>query len=142
MQPDILTRLPHQGAMCLLASVLRWDAESITCHALSHRDPDNPLRHRGRLGPVCGIEYGLQAAALHGALRDGAPQKPGYLASLREVEIAPGLRDLAALGALRVDAWLERRESGGLIYRFAVGEEGMPPALRGRAVIALPAVPA
>ena len=125
--------------MCLLAEVLHWDGASITCRALSHREAANPLRHRARLGPLCGIEYGLQAAALHGALLDGASQRPGYLASLREVQIAPGLDDLAALGALRVDAWLERRETGGLIYSFAVGEAGAAPALRGRAVIAFPA---
>jgi len=139
-QDEILTRMPHQGAMCLLAEVLRWDGDSITCRALSHREAANPLRHGARLGPVCGIEYGLQAAALHGALTDGAPQKRGYLASLRDVQFASYLDDFAALGELRVDAWLERRETGGLIYRFAVGEDGATPALRGRAVIAFPAL--
>ena len=47
--------VPHQGAMCLLESVLRWDAEGIVCRAVSHLDPAHPLRAEGRLGAVCGI---------------------------------------------------------------------------------------
>jgi predicted hotdog family 3-hydroxylacyl-ACP dehydratase len=65
---QIVALVPHQGAMCLLDRVLRWSAEDIVCGASSHLLPDNPLRRDGRLGAICGIEYGLQAAALHGAL--------------------------------------------------------------------------
>ncbi len=69
--------------MCLLASVADWSEDAISCRATSHLDPANPLRSRGRLPAVAGIEYALQAAAVHGALRGGAPQPPGYLAALR-----------------------------------------------------------
>ena len=84
----IMELIPHQGTMCLLDGVLAWSAEGITCAASSNLSPDNPLRRDGRLGAVCGIEYGLQAAALHAALmRDeaarsagAAPDQPGNLA--------------------------------------------------------------
>ena len=73
----IAALIPQQGAMCLLDGVLSWDAAGIACRAVSHLDPANPLRQHGRLGAICGIEYGLQAAALHGALSAGAPQAAG-----------------------------------------------------------------
>ncbi|HUN39907.1 MAG TPA: hypothetical protein VMU81_06430 [Acetobacteraceae bacterium] len=65
---QILGLIPHQGTMCLLDRVLGWSAAEISCIAISHLAPDNPLRRDGQLGAICGIEYGLQAAALHGAL--------------------------------------------------------------------------
>ena len=74
---QIMELIPHQGTMCLLDSVLACSAEGITCAACSHLSPDNPLRRDDRLGAVCGIEYGLQAAALHAELtRDEARCSP------------------------------------------------------------------
>lgn len=52
----IAERVPHQGSMCLLEEVMNWDADTVTCRAVSHRAPDHPLRAHGRLGAVCGIE--------------------------------------------------------------------------------------
>ena len=128
--------------MCLLDAALRWDGREISCRARSHLDPANPLRAGGRLGAATGIEYGLQAAALHGALRalaDGAAvPPPGWLASLRETELRVPRLDVAAFGALDVRAWLERAEAGGLIYRFALRAAGGALLVRGRAVIVLP----
>jgi predicted hotdog family 3-hydroxylacyl-ACP dehydratase len=69
---EILALIPHQGTMCLLDDVTAWSVADITCGASSHLSPDNPLRRSGRLGAISGIEYGLQAAALHGALVQGA----------------------------------------------------------------------
>ena len=135
--------VPHQGAMCLLESVLRWDAEGIVCRAVSHLDPANPLRGEGRLGAVCGIEYGLQAAAAHGALREralgrGGPAARGWFAALREAELLTDRLDQPAFGALDVSAALEAAGAGGMIYRFALHAEDGRPLLRGRATIALP----
>ncbi len=135
--------------MCLLDAALRWDAREILCRARSHLDPGNPLRAGGRLGAAAGIEYGLQAAALHGALRalaDGAaPPPPGWFAALRETELRVPRLDVASFGALDVRAWLERAEAGGLIYRFALrasgGASGGALLVRGRAVIVLPTIP-
>jgi predicted hotdog family 3-hydroxylacyl-ACP dehydratase len=70
--------------MCLLDGVLEWDAQHIVCRASSHRDPANPLRVADTRPAACGIEYGAQAMAVHGALlaADGAPLGPGVLASV------------------------------------------------------------
>jgi len=86
---DIARLVPHQGAMCLLDGVAAWDREGIRAIALSHRDPANPLRRDGTLPAVCGLEYALQAMALHAALLAGgrAPQRAGFLASLRGVDL-------------------------------------------------------
>ncbi|MBV1795604.1 phosphotransferase [Siccirubricoccus sp. G192] len=131
--------VPHAGAMVLLDRVEAWDAAGITCFARSHLDAANPLRRAGRLGAVAGIEYGLQAAALHGALAAGeVPQPAGYLASLRGVALLAERLDDPALGALRVAARLERQEEGGLIYGFEIGSEAGRMLLSGRAAIALP----
>ena len=64
--------IPHAGTMCLLENVVELDDTSISCETCSHLDPRNPLRHKGHLSSLCGIEYAAQAMALHGALRSGA----------------------------------------------------------------------
>jgi predicted hotdog family 3-hydroxylacyl-ACP dehydratase len=83
----IMAHIPHQGSMCLLDAVERWDADEIVCRALSHPAADNPLRAAGRLGIANIIEYAAQAMAVHGALLagDAAPPKAGYLTSVRDV---------------------------------------------------------
>lgn len=79
--------LPHVGAMRMIAAVLRWSDEDIECVAHSHRDPANPLRIDGTLPAVCGLEYGAQAMALHGALVVGRDAKPrvGLLVAAHEL---------------------------------------------------------
>ncbi len=64
--------VPHAGAMCLLESVVQYDDQSICCETSSHLGAHNPLRYKGRLSSLCGIEYAAQAMALHGALKSGA----------------------------------------------------------------------
>jgi predicted hotdog family 3-hydroxylacyl-ACP dehydratase len=121
----ILSLIPHQGRMCLLDRVESWSAEAIACSAVSHRDPANPLRRGGRLAAVCGIEYGLQAAAAHGALMDHAPQPAGYLVSLRGFWAAVPYLDEPAF------------EPHGLTASFSVQAAGRT-LLRGRASIMIP----
>ena len=137
----IQSLIPHAGAMCLLDGVTGWTADAIACTAVSHLDPANPLRRQGVLATLCGAEYGLQAAALHGALlAGGRPQPAGYLAVLREVELhAPRLDD-PGHGRLLVEARLERQDASGLIYALAVLAEDGRPLLRARGAIALPRV--
>jgi predicted hotdog family 3-hydroxylacyl-ACP dehydratase len=133
----IAALIPHQGSMCLLDEVVAWDARNILCRSRTHLDRDNPLRRAGVLGMVCGIEYGLQAAALHGALRDGAPQSPGYLAALRDMAIGGGRLDEPALGTLEVAAMLELNEPSGLIYGLRLASEAGVTLVEGRATIML-----
>jgi predicted hotdog family 3-hydroxylacyl-ACP dehydratase len=135
----IVELIPHHGTMCLLDEVSEWSSASITCRTRSHLSPDNPLLRCGGLHGICGIEYGLQAAALHGALVAGGPQPGGYLAALRSVEILAARLDDASLGMLEVSAQLELRDTGGLIYGFALRSNVGATLLTGRATIVLPA---
>ena len=134
---DIAAFIPHAGAMCLLASVAEWSDDAITCLVTSHLDPANPLRSRGRLPAVCGIEYALQAAAVHGALRGGEPQPPGYVAALRLAEMAAGRLDDPALGTLRAQARREHGDATGLVYAIRLADGDGRTLLAGRATIVL-----
>jgi predicted hotdog family 3-hydroxylacyl-ACP dehydratase len=122
--------------MVLLDRVLTWDRDRIVCAATSHLDAANPLRHAGRLAAVCGVEYALQAAALHGALLAEQRQPAGYAASLRDIVLHVGFLDDP--GPLRVTAVLALRENFGMVYEFAVDSAADAPLLHGRFSIALP----
>ena len=125
--------------MCLLDGVLEWDAQRVVCSASSHRDPGNPLRVGGELPTACGIEYGAQAMAVHGALlaADGAPLGPGILASVRGVELlADRLDDVP--GLLRVSAERLSGEQDHILYAFSIAA-GDNELLRGRAAVVLDA---
>ena len=137
----IAALVPHAGAMCLLDRAERWDDGAILCVATSHRDPDNPLRRAGTLPAVCGVEYAMQATALHGALTgspDGtrAAQPAGYLASLRAVSLR-ALRLDDVPGALRIEAWALARGARSFTYRFEVSGAGRL-LVAGRAAVILP----
>lgn len=106
--------IPHQGGMCLLDAVLAWDAGRLHACSQSHRHPNHPLRSDGRLRALHLCEYGAQAMAVHGALlarADGGAAAPGYLVSLRAVELhlervdtLPGALDIHAERLLGSDA--------------------------------------
>ncbi len=134
----ILALIPHQGAMCLLDTVADWSDRDILCRSASHLDAANPLRRDNRLAAVCGVEYGLQAAALHGALRGGAPQPAGYVAALRGLEFHIDRLDDAALGILGVTARLEQADAAGMIYSFCLASASGRRLLAGRGIVALP----
>lgn len=129
--------IPHQGRMCLLHRALAWDARSLRCEATAHRDPDNPLRRDGRLGSVCTVEMALQAMALHGALLDGAGQAPGFVTSLREVELHRAYADDLP-SPLTIEVTLQARSAGGFGYAFAVTCSG-EAVTRGAAMLVVPA---
>lgn len=154
---DIARRIPHQGDMCLLATVTAWDNDHIECQASSHQSADNPLRAHSRLGAACGIEYAAQAMAVHGTLvaesmtdnADGnAVPRAGYLASIRSVTLQVDRLDLIA-EPLRISAERLTGDGNTVLYSFAV-KAGDTALLSGRAVVVLdasalslpPAVPA
>jgi len=97
--------LPHVGAMRVIAAVARWSEQDIECVAHSHRDTGNPLRLDGVLPAVCGLEYGAQAMAIHGALVAGRGEKPrlGLLVAAHELTWRVARLDTIA-GALTVRA--------------------------------------
>ena len=134
---QIANLIPHAGRMCLLEGVMAWDAESIRCTAVSHTRADNPLRRRGRLSALCGIEYGAQAMALHGALTaaEGQTQRAGLLASVRDLKCYASTLD-AFDNPLLIDAQLLLSEANRVIYAFSVSCDGRP-LLAGRNAVVL-----
>jgi len=135
----IAAHIPHQGDMCLLDSVAEWSPARIRCRATSHRRADHPLRADGRLSAVCGIEYAAQAMAVHGALLAPAhrPPRPGYLASVRGVDLHAGrLDDLD--DDLDIEAERLSGDDDTILYRFELRSGGRL-LLGGRAVVILDA---
>ena len=125
--------------MCLLNAVVDWSETAISCRAVSHADPDNPLRADHRLGAAAGIEYAAQAMAVHGALLAAASDAPrrGYLASVRGVNLhVDRLDDLP--GELTVSAERLSGDGNHILYRFAVAHAGRS-LVEGRAAVILDA---
>jgi predicted hotdog family 3-hydroxylacyl-ACP dehydratase len=134
---EAIARLvPHQGAMCLLEEVLEWDENAIACRACSHRDPANPLRSRGGLAAIVGVEYAAQAVAVHGGLTTKASsQKIGFLAALRDIACFTERLDTEP-GDLTVRATKVAAESGRLLYDFRI-EGGGRELVKGRLSVVL-----
>ena len=115
--------LPHQGRMSLLDEIVAFDETSIHAIARGHRNADHPLRVRGELLAVCGIEYGAQATAAHGAACAGKPSGAGFLAGVRAVKLhARRLDDVA--GDLLVEARQVAGGTAGVLYTFTVSGDG------------------
>src|SRR2546423_4419564 len=133
---EIRTLIPHAGTMCLLDNVIDWDDESIVCITNTHRDEANPLRRDGRLSAINALEYGAQAAAIHGGLRAraaGTTAPACYLAALRNAHVhVDRLDDLAS--PLEVRAKRLFGDSGNTIYQCAISASGTPVA-EGRVTI-------
>ena len=121
-KPEIRTLIPHAGTMCLLDNVIDWDDESIVCITGTHRDKTNPLRRDGRLSSLNALEYGAQAAAIHGGLRAraaGTIAPACYLAALRDAHLYVGrLDDLAS--PLEVRAKRLFGDAGNTVYQCEV----------------------
>ena len=134
----LATLIPHAGTMCLLDGVSSWDAGRIRCISRSHRDPDNPLRHAGRLAALCGVEYASQAMAVHGGLTGGGTRPAaGYLASLRDLTChVERLDDLT--DDLIIDAENLTGEGSRVIYAFSIAAGGRD-LLTGRAAVVIDA---
>ena len=125
--------------MCLLDSVQEWSETAITCRAISHIHPNNPLRAAGRLGAANGIEYAAQAMAIHGALLANSDEQPrqGYLTSVRSVQLhVSRLDDLP--GELTVQAERLSGDANNILYQFALSHADNC-LLAGRAAVVLDA---
>lgn len=134
--------IPHAGAMCLLDDVVGWDAATIHARSVSHVRVDHPLRSDGRLRALHLCEYGAQAMAVHGGLlarAAGATAAPGYLVSLRDVELCVARVDDLA-GVLDVHAERLLGGDGSWQYAFRVEHAGATIA-SGRAAVIVAARP-
>ena len=123
--------------MNLLDSVIEWSAERISCRAISHRDPCNPLRVNGTLYAISGVEYASQAMAVHGALSGGVAGRPraGYLASLRDVVCRRATLD-DTRDELTVYAESLMGDDTRVMYAFSVSA-GDEEIITGRATVVL-----
>lgn len=133
---QIAAMIPHAGSMCLLDSVLNWDASSIRALTRSHKRRDNPLRRADdSLGIACGVEIAAQAMAVHGSLTSaGAGQaSEGYLASVRDLRLRATRLD-SLDGALVIDAERLMGDDRCATYRFALGGGGVE-LVSGRATV-------
>ena len=118
--------IPHRDAMSLLDCVIDWNEVDIHLTTSSHLDRNNPLRSDGMLRAVNLCEYGAQAMAIHGGLlaqRSGSVAAPGFLVSLRAVELhVARIDDLA--DALHVFATQLHGDSSGWQYEFRIEHDG------------------
>ena len=130
--------IPHQGAMCLLSEVERYDERTIVCRATSHASTGNPLRMGGRLPALAGIEYAAQALAVHCALTNGGNiegRKRGLLAGAREVTLNVDRLDDVP-GPLTVRAERLVADPPRLLYGFVI-EGGNRELMSGRVAVVL-----
>jgi len=137
---EIAALIPHAGSMCLLDALLGWDDSRIHAVSEGHAHADNPLRGPAGLHAVHLAEYGAQAMAVHGALRDRAAGatgvKPGRLVSLRDVQLhVEYVDDLD--GRLDVHAECLYADDAGAQYAFRVEHHGRLLA-NGRAAVIHP----
>ena len=151
-QAQFAGMLPQRGTMCLLETADSWDSGRIVCGSMSHTCRENPLRRRGQLPAVAGIEYAAQAMALHGALEsrqreglptaegspspDGSPSAmAGMIASVRDVVLQVArlddIPDRLVVTAMQLVA--QQRH---LLYEFTV-QAGGRMLLAGRIAVAL-----
>ena len=134
----IAARIPHQGDMCLLDRLERWDAKAIYCTTARHADPANPLRTAGGLLAPTAIEFAAQAMALHGGLLAEADTEPsaGYIASVRAVKFgAATLHDRPA--PLHLHAERLSGDARQVMYAFRVLDGAGQSVAEGRAVVVL-----
>lgn len=137
---DFAALIPHAGSMCLLDGVLSWDDHRIHAVSEAHARLDHPLRGRDGLHAVHLAEYGAQAMAVHGALRDRAAGrigvKSGRLVSLRDVQLHAEYVD-GLHGRLDVHAECLYADDAGAQYAFRVEHQGSLLA-SGRAAVIHP----
>lgn len=126
--------VPHSGAMLLLDSVSEWDTDHIVCSAPAP-GAAHPLAREGKLSAVAAIEYGAQAAAVHGYLvEQPVVPRSGMLAKLSDVHLSLA-RVPADRGALCVHARLLSRLALGCLYEFEIASAGERVA-HGRLMVA------
>ncbi len=135
-----LARMPHEGAMLLLARVLEAGPEGLTAEARDHRGADYPLRRRGRLPTLALAELGAQAAAAHASLHGIGGAHVGLLLALRDLAAAAPEAD-ALPAPLRVRAEALDRTGGGARYRFRVETAAGADVLSGEALLAIREAP-
>ena len=128
--------------MRLIDRVVSHDDVRIVCESDSHLASDHPLAIDGVLSIACGLEYGAQAMAIHGALVSGsAPGPPesaarhGYLAAAFDLTWSVERLDRCA-APLTIEAVREFGSDNQVAYRFELSAAG-ESIMWGRAAVVL-----
>jgi len=127
--------------MCLLDAVEAWDETTIRCRTATHRNPNHPLRSRGRLSVSVGLEYAAQAMGVHVGLLDRDRQtagRIGYVGSVRDVTFGVERLD-DTVSDLIVEATRLAEGDQSYMYRFTVRLDSRA-IIEGRASIFIKAV--
>jgi predicted hotdog family 3-hydroxylacyl-ACP dehydratase len=138
---EIADLLPHAGHARMIERVVRWDEAEILAATARHRSMDNPLRHAGRLAAVHLAEFGAQAMAIHGGLRnraEGNPMQPALLVSVRDLRLSRDFIDDLP-GELQISARVLLANPASWQYEFRACHERVLIATGRVAAIALPA---
>jgi predicted hotdog family 3-hydroxylacyl-ACP dehydratase len=143
LMPSIDTLLPHTGRMRLVDRIVSYDEQRIVCESDSHRVVDHPLADDGALSILCGLEYGAQVMAIHGALLDASTgpsrdrARHGYLVAASDLRWSVERLDQCA-APLSIEAVREFRSDNQVAYRFEIRASGTL-LLSGRASVLLDA---
>jgi predicted hotdog family 3-hydroxylacyl-ACP dehydratase len=140
MDRDIRELVPHAGAMCLLERIVSADNDSVVCATTTHRSTANPLRHDGRLAALHLAEYGAQAMAVHGGLKNPEARRAGMLVAVRDLKLQVERIDDVE-GEILVEARRLVANPNGLIYSFSV-RAGAGELATGRVSVMWPESPA
>ena len=137
---SIDTLLPHAGRMRLIDRVVSYDEQSIVCESNSHRCADHPLAEAGVLSIICGLEYGAQAMAIHGALladsgSPGASRRHGLLVAASDLQWSVERLDQCE-APLVIKAVSEFRSDNQVSYRFEISASSTT-VVTGRASVLL-----
>jgi len=133
--------LPHVGHALMIDRVVRWDDAEILVATRAHRSSDNPLRRADRLAAVHLAEFGAQAMAIHGGLRNraaGLPMQPALLVSVRDLELRRDYIDDLE-GELEITARPLLANAASWQYVFTVTHAGVSIASGRVAAMAHPA---
>lgn len=123
-QDQAFARMPHAGAMRLIAEILAADPDRVHCRATDHGAPTYPLRIDGVLHAAALVEIGAQAAAVHASLHAIGGAHSGLVLALGNVALA---RDIVGATG-RLEARAERIAAHGdaASYRFSVEDRDGP----------------
>jgi predicted hotdog family 3-hydroxylacyl-ACP dehydratase len=118
MLAEAQARMPHSGAMQLIAAIESADATRIRCRATGHSAPDHPLRLDGVLYAAALVELGAQAAAAHASLFGMDAAHTGLVLAIGDLALHRDRVEDAA--PLCVAAERVHRLDTAAAYRFSV----------------------
>lgn len=110
--------LPHGPSMRLIEEVDRFDAHEVVIGISDYQRLDHPLRHGGRLGIACVVEYAAQGAAVHGVLC-GRTVTKAYVVAVHDLAWDCGYFPPSG-DRLRLICREKGRAGGGVRYGFGL----------------------